>query len=76
MKYDKVLPKGYITLLEMFMDEMLSKKKIGNYNDYKEAKADVLMSIANSTDNDYNLLEHLIDNTEKFCQLHQWFNDL
>ena len=73
---NKVKVEGYQTLLNVYINNLFSRKIIANFKEYKNAKSDVLIEIANSNDIDLDLLNELINHTEKVVDFEEWFNNV
>lgn len=67
MQDKEINPSGFIKLCELFMQELISRKKVALFDDYNAAKNDVLMELKNkSRDDEYwQAIDHSIAVFEK-----------
>lgn len=79
MQDKEINPNGFIKLCELFMQELITRKKIALFDDYNVAKNDVLMELKNKSrdDDEYcNAIDHIIAVFEKTTYVEEWFNEM
>ena len=72
----KVKVEGFKALLDIYITNLTSRKLVAQFKDYDKTKSDVIMEIANDNDLDFELLETLINHTEKIVDFKVWFDNL
>lgn len=72
----QIQPKGYIQCLNIYMDFLLTRKRVALFHDYKAAHDDVLMEMKNTYRDMEDAIQLIIDNFCEITDVKGWFDDL
>lgn len=74
MKYK---PRGYIQVCELYLERLMTKKKIALFDDYKAAKSDTLFEMQSEFDKDnLDAIKEVIEHFEQITDTEEYFNEL
>lgn len=67
---------GLVQFLNIFKNELGSRKRIAQFDSYKTAKEDILMELASVNKISYSDLVELLSYIEKVTDIELYFNEL
>lgn len=76
---DKINPQGFAQLMQAYISNLITRKRVAMFTDYQAAKEDIIIEIIVTQNFDAEsakAVRYAIEEMERITYVEDWFNEL